>query len=86
MSGPRRHVSYTSVDATLDDFASSDPPMQACLERARLAAIREERFAVSGMADSISDVSTLAAKRKQEQIDEVAVQTYAKGLMARPGS
>jgi transcriptional regulator with PAS, ATPase and Fis domain len=38
MSGPRRHVSYTSVDATLDDFASSDPPMQACLERAHLAA------------------------------------------------
>jgi len=35
---PSRHVSYESRDATLDDFVSSDPPMQACLERARLAA------------------------------------------------
>ena len=29
---------YENRDATLDDFVSSDPPMQACLERARLAA------------------------------------------------
>ena len=35
---PPRHVNYTSRDTTLDDFVSSDPPMQACLERARLAA------------------------------------------------
>ncbi len=35
---PSRHVSYDSRAATLDDFVSSDPPMQACLERARLAA------------------------------------------------
>jgi transcriptional regulator with PAS, ATPase and Fis domain len=35
---PSRHVSYERRDATLDDFVSSDPPMQACLERARLAA------------------------------------------------
>jgi Nif-specific regulatory protein len=33
-----RHISYESRDATLDDFVSSDPPMQACLDRARLAA------------------------------------------------
>jgi transcriptional regulator with PAS, ATPase and Fis domain len=32
------HVGYKNRDATLDDFVSSDPPMQACLERARLAA------------------------------------------------
>ena len=38
VSVPPRHVSYTSRDATLDDFVSTDPPMQACLERARLAA------------------------------------------------
>ena len=35
---PPRHVGYAIRDATLDDFVSSDPPMQACLERARLAA------------------------------------------------
>ena len=32
------HVGYRNRDATLDDFVSSDLPMQACLERARLAA------------------------------------------------
>ena len=32
------HVGYRNRDATLDDFVSGDPPMQACLERARLAA------------------------------------------------
>ena len=35
---PSRHVSYERRDATLDDFGSSDAPMQVCLERARLAA------------------------------------------------
>jgi two-component system response regulator HydG len=33
-----RHLRHAIRDATLDDFVSSDPPMQACLERARLAA------------------------------------------------
>jgi transcriptional regulator with PAS, ATPase and Fis domain len=33
-----RQIGYRNRDATLDDFVSSDPPMQACLERARLAA------------------------------------------------
>lgn len=32
------HVGYGDRDATLDDFVSSDAPMQASLERARLAA------------------------------------------------
>jgi transcriptional regulator with PAS, ATPase and Fis domain len=41
VSVPPRHVSYASQDATLDDFVSSAPPMQACLERARLAARTE---------------------------------------------
>ena len=38
MSVPRRHVDCTTRDTTLDDFVSTDPPMQVCLERARLAA------------------------------------------------
>jgi transcriptional regulator with PAS, ATPase and Fis domain len=33
-----RHTGYDNREATLDDFVSSDPPMQACLDRARLAA------------------------------------------------
>ena len=32
------HIGYRNRDATLDDFVSGDLPMQACLERARLAA------------------------------------------------
>ena len=38
MSVPSRLVCDERRDATLDDYVSSDPPMQACLERARLAA------------------------------------------------
>jgi transcriptional regulator with PAS, ATPase and Fis domain len=38
VSVPPRHVGYAIRDATLDDFVSSDPSMQACLERAHLAA------------------------------------------------
>ena len=33
-----RFAGYDGRDATLDDFESSDRPMQACLDRARLAA------------------------------------------------
>jgi transcriptional regulator with PAS, ATPase and Fis domain len=33
-----RASAYDRTDATLDDFYTSDPPMQACLERARVAA------------------------------------------------
>jgi two-component system response regulator HydG len=33
-----RAHNYDDTDATLDDFWSSDAPMQACLERARMAA------------------------------------------------
>jgi transcriptional regulator with PAS, ATPase and Fis domain len=32
------HIGYTNRDATLGEFVSRDLPMQACLERARLAA------------------------------------------------
>jgi transcriptional regulator with PAS, ATPase and Fis domain len=35
---PPRGTGYDNRDATLDDFVSSDGPMQACLERARMAA------------------------------------------------
>jgi two-component system, NtrC family, response regulator HydG len=38
MSVSSRHFRHAIRDATLDDFVSSDPPMQACLERARMAA------------------------------------------------
>jgi len=48
VSVPRRHVSYASGDTTLDDFVSSDPPMQACLERARLAARTDLPFLIVG--------------------------------------
>jgi transcriptional regulator with PAS, ATPase and Fis domain len=33
-----RHTGYDNRESTLDDFVSSDSPMQACLDRARLAA------------------------------------------------
>ena len=42
------HISYDRRDTTLDDFVSSDPPMQACLDRARLAARTELPVLIHG--------------------------------------
>lgn len=62
-------------------------------ERARLAAVREERFAASGFGDNNADVGRAAAARAQAKVDEDRVAAFRSALqqgqdrtIVRPGN